>query len=76
MIACRQSDPDAPPEALSGGHGTTEYFLVREFIDAVVANARPPIDAVRAVEFTAPGILAHESAERGGAWVDVPQFAW
>lgn len=76
VIACRQSDPDAPPEALSGGHGTTEYFLVREFIDAVVANARPPIDAVRAVEFTAPGILAHESAERGGAWVDVPQFAW
>lgn len=76
IIDCLQSDPAAPPEALTGGHGSTEYYLVRDFIDAVQANMRPPIDAVRAAEFTAPGICAHESALKGGVWVDVPQFGW
>jgi predicted dehydrogenase len=75
-IECPISDPTAPPEALAGGHGTTEYFLVRDFIDAVAHNRRPPIDAVRAAEFTAPGICAHESALQGGAWVHVPTFDW
>lgn len=75
-LACPISDPDAPLEALSGGHGTTEYFLVRDFIDAIRHNRQPPIDAVRAAEFTAPGICAHESALQGGAWVDVPPFHW
>jgi predicted dehydrogenase len=74
VIDCPESDPSAPPEALSGGHGTSEYFLIRDFIDAVVQNVRPPIDAVRAAEFTAPGLCAHESSLHGGAWVDVPQF--
>lgn len=73
-IDCRQSDPDAPPEARAGGHGTTEYFLVRDFIDAALAGTRPPIDAVRAADFTVPGILAHESAQRGSVWLDVPRF--
>jgi predicted dehydrogenase len=76
VIDCPISDPNAPPEALSGGHGTTEYFLVRDFIEAVIHNRPPPIDAVRAAEFTAPGICAHESALKGGEWVDVPLFAW
>jgi predicted dehydrogenase len=73
-IDCPISDPHAPAEARSGGHGTTEYFLVRDFIDAVNQNRPAPIDAVRAAEFTAPGICAHESALKGGQWVDVPQF--
>lgn len=75
-IDCLQSDPAAPPEARAGGHGTTEYFLVRDFIDAALAGRRPSIDAVRAAEMTVPGLCAHESAERDGVWVDVPQFGW
>jgi hypothetical protein len=73
-IDCPISDPAAPAEARSGGHGTTEYFLVGEFIDAIVQGRPSPIDAVRAAEFTAPGICAHESALKGGQWVEVPQF--
>jgi predicted dehydrogenase len=76
IIDCLQSDPTAPPEALSGGHGSTEYYLIRDFTDAILANRLPPIDAVRAAEFTAPGICAHESSLQGGIWVDVPQFGW
>jgi len=74
VIDCPISDPNAPPAALGGGHGTTEYYLVRDFINAIQSGGKPPIDAVRAAEFTAPGICAHESAMQGGAWVDVPHF--
>ena len=73
-IACPEADPAAPPEAYSGGHGTSEYYLVRDFIDAVKQGTRPPIDAVKAAEWTAPGLCAHASAMKGGEWVDVPVF--
>ncbi|MEZ4866553.1 MAG: Gfo/Idh/MocA family oxidoreductase [Caldilineaceae bacterium] len=74
VIDCPISDPDAPVDALGGGHGTTEYYLVRDFITALQQGSPPPIDAMRAAEFTAPGICAHESALRGGTWVEVPQY--
>jgi predicted dehydrogenase len=74
VIDCPEADPDAPPEAYAGGHGTTEYYLVRDFIHAVQQGTRPPIDAVTAAEWTAPGICAHESARLEGKWIDVPQF--
>ena len=73
-IACPEADPAAPPEAYSGGHGTSEYYLVRDFISAVKQGTRPPIDAVKAAEWTAPGICAHASALQGGEWVDIPSF--
>jgi len=73
-IECPTVDPDAPAEALSGGHGTSEYYMVRDFVSALERNARPPIDVARAIDFTAPGICAHESALRGGVWIDVPHF--
>jgi predicted dehydrogenase len=75
-IECLASDPAAPPEAQRGGHGTTEYFLVREFLDAIIQGTPPPIDVVKAAQWTAPGICAHESAMNGGQWVDVPHYTW
>lgn len=69
-------NPDAPEEAKKGGHGTSEYYLIREFLDAVGADVKPPIDVIRAVDFTLPGIIAHESAVQGGVWLDVPQYDW
>lgn len=73
-IDCLTVDPNAPAEARTGGHGTSEYYMVRDFIAAVEQNAPPPIDIARAIDFTAPGICAHEAAMRGGVWVDVPLF--
>lgn len=73
-IDCANSDPGAPPEAASGGHGTSEYFMVRDFLTAIQTGTQPPIDVVRSVDFTLPGILAHEAAMSGGVWLDVPQF--
>lgn len=73
-IECPTSDPKAPGEAKRGGHGTSEYYMIRDFIGAIQNDTPPPIDVVRAVDMTLPGICAHEAAMRGGVWVDVPQF--
>jgi len=74
VIDCPTVDPNAPDEAKQGGHGTSEYYMVRDFLNAVEQNTKPPIDIVRAVDFTLPGILAHQSAMSGGIWLDVPRF--
>ena len=70
------ADPDAPEEAKQGGHGTSEYYLIRDFLDALDAGTRPPIDAMRSMDFTVPGIIAHEAAMSGGKWMEVPLFDW
>lgn len=62
----------APPEARQGGHGTSEYWLLRDFLAAVRGLSATPIDVHTALDYTLPGLLAIESAERGGAPVAVP----
>ena len=62
----------APPEARVGGHGTSEYWLLRDFIAAVRGAGPAPIDVHRALDYTLPGICARQSAARGGAPVAVP----
>jgi predicted dehydrogenase len=65
-------DPDAPEEARHGGHGTSEYYLIRDFLASIENDTKPPIDVIRATEWTIPGIIAHQSAMEGGRWMDVP----
>lgn len=62
----------APPEASIGGHGSSEYWLLKAFAAAVRGDARSPVDVDRALDYTLPGICAVESAGRGGAPVEVP----
>ncbi len=69
-------DPNAPKEARQGGHGTSEYFMIRDFLKAVNSGTRPPIDAVMAADMTIPGLIAHQSAMQGGKWMDVPLMQW
>jgi len=69
------SDPSLPESARAGGHGTAEYCLVQDFLRSLEQGEKPRIDEVRAMEMTAPGLVAHESATRGGEWLDVPSFA-
>ncbi|HOC02638.1 MAG TPA: Gfo/Idh/MocA family oxidoreductase [Candidatus Ratteibacteria bacterium] len=65
-------DPNAPPEAKKGGHGTSEYYMIRDFLSSIENNTNPPIDVFRATEWTIPGIIAHKSAMKDGQWLDVP----
>ena len=76
VIECNVVDPDAPEEAKHGGHGTSEYYMIRDFLAAIESGAKPPIDVMRSMDFTVPGIIAHESAMSDGNWRDVPLFDW
>lgn len=62
----------APPEARHGGHGTSEYWLLKEFLAAIRRECEVPIDVHRALDYTLPGILAIASAVAGGAPQPVP----
>ncbi len=56
------------------GHGGTELFLTHEFIDALTHNRRPIVDIYEALAYTVPGIIAHQSALRGGERLKIPQY--
>ncbi len=66
--------PHAPAEAYAGGHGTVEYYMVRDFIQAIVNDGKPPIDIELGWNMTVPGLCAHESAVKGGAPIAVPRW--
>ena len=59
-------------EAAVGGHGTSEYWMVKDFIAAIERDEPPPIDVYRALDCTLPGICAVESVTSGGQVVSVP----
>lgn len=67
---------DRLPEPMrhDSGHGGSSAFLCAEFIDALVAGREPAIDVYESIAMTAPGIVAHESAMKGGVLLDVPSF--
>lgn len=63
---------EAPPEASLGGHGTSEYWMMHDFLAAARGEIASPIDVYRALDYTLPGILAVDSAHAGGAPFAVP----
>jgi predicted dehydrogenase len=62
------------PMRYDSGHGGSHAFLTHEFVSALLEDREPVIDVYEAVAMTAPGIVAHESALRGGEQLKVPQF--
>ena len=56
------------------GHEGSHTFLTHEFIDALIHSRKPAVDVYEAVAFTAPGIVAHQSALKGGEQMKVPGF--
>lgn len=67
---------DMLPEPLRhhSGHDGSHTFLTHEFIDALTHGRRPAIDVYESLAYTVPGIVAHQSALRGGVLKKIPQF--
>ncbi|MCL4851197.1 MAG: hypothetical protein KJZ78_07410, partial [Bryobacteraceae bacterium] len=59
----------------SSGHQGSHTFITHEFVSSVLEGRKPTVDVHEAVAFTAPGIVAHESALKGGLQLKVPSFA-
>ena len=68
-------DPNQPSFIQGSGHGGSHPHLCNEFVNAIVEGRQPYMDAVRSANYTAAGICAQESADHGGAEVEIPDFA-
>ena len=56
------------------GHGGSHPHLVNEFVSALTAGRDPWPNAVTSANWTCVGICAHQSAQQGGAIVNLPGF--
>ena len=61
-------------QGLPNGHEGSHHFLVDDFVTAVATGTLPPVNAWEAARYTLPGIVAHQSALRGGERLTVPDF--
>ena len=58
------------------GHGGSHPHLAHEFISALVEKRQPYPNAQQSANITCVGILAHESAMKGGEITPLPEFTW
>ncbi len=57
------------------GHESSHGFITNEFIEALLHGRKPTVDVQLALACTVPGIVAHQSALKGGELMKVPQYA-
>ncbi|MCC6289563.1 MAG: Gfo/Idh/MocA family oxidoreductase [Chitinophagaceae bacterium] len=64
------------PEPLrhDSGHEGSHTFITHEFIDAIINDRKPEVDVYEAIAYTAPGIVAHQSALKNGEYMAIPDF--
>jgi predicted dehydrogenase len=66
--------PSLPPGVDAGGHGGSHGYLMNEFVTAILQNRKPLVDIAQALNMTVGGIVAHQSALKGGELTKIPQF--
>ena len=67
--------PPLPPGVKAGGHGGSHGQLSNEFVLSILEDRKPVVDVVAALNMTVPGVVAHQSALKGGQRLKVPQYA-
>jgi predicted dehydrogenase len=70
-------DPSDLPWSFVGlpnGHEGSHQFLVHDFVMACTDGTLPPVNAWAGARYTLPGLIAHQSAVRGGELLPVPDF--
>jgi hypothetical protein len=66
--------PPLPPSVDPGSHGGSHGYLMNEFVTAILEDRKPLVDIVQALNMTVGGIVAHQSALKGGELKKIPQF--
>lgn len=62
------------PMRVKTGHGGSHTFLTHEFISSIVEDRTPTVNVWEAIAFTMPGIIAHQSALRGGEALKIKDY--
>jgi predicted dehydrogenase len=68
----RYRNPPPAVEAADSPIFTADYFEVQDFVDAVTAGDRPPIDVHDALDMTLPGLISRKSIADDSEWKTVP----
>lgn len=68
------SRPPLPPGVGGGGHGGSHGHLTHDFIESILLDRKPIVDIGDALNMTLAGIIAHQSALKGGNWMKIPQY--
>lgn len=67
--------PAIPPGVEAGGHGGSHGYLMNEFITSILEKRTPMVNVAWALNMTVAGIVAHQSALKGGELVKIPTYA-
>jgi predicted dehydrogenase len=62
------------PMRVQTGHGGSHTFLTHEFISSIVEDRWPTVNVYEAIAYTLPGIVAHQSALRGGEHLKIKDY--
>jgi predicted dehydrogenase len=64
------------PESLRvrSGHGGSHTFITHEFVSAIAEDRIPEVNVWEAIAYTMPGIIAHQSALRGGESMKIKDY--
>lgn len=62
------------PMRVKTGHGNSHTFLTHEFVRAIVEDRHPAVNIWEAIAYTLPGIVAHQSALRGGELLKIRDY--
>ncbi len=68
--------PPLPPKVEPGGHGGSHGYLMNEFVTAILEDRKPLVDIAKALNMTVAGIVAHQSAQKDGELMKIPQYVF
>ncbi len=64
----------ATDEEKAAGHNGGDFFIVKDFIDAIKTNTQPELNVYKACEWTAVGLLSEISVANGSRTMKMPKF--
>jgi predicted dehydrogenase len=62
------------PMRVASGHGGSHTFIAHEFVSAIAEDRTPEVNVWEAIAYTVPGIVAHQSALRGGETMKIKDY--
>jgi len=66
--------PALPPGVEPGHHGGSHGQLTNNFIESILLDHKPIVDVSEALNMTLAGVIAHQSALKGGEWMKIPKY--
>jgi hypothetical protein len=62
----------ARSDAAKTGHGGSDYWTMKAWVDAYRSGEASPVDLYRALDCSLPGPIALQSAKEGGVLMEIP----